>query len=329
MPAFLTTICIDWHYASASAALQQVLPAIDAQLRSTDHTWTTFRDQLAQFVATQPTAVVDALTADEYRAYSLLRARDGKLTHMKVEEQPVGGNPPSSLPYDELITVTLVRDVEVVRGALEEFTDLDDVDDDAYDTEVAVPLSYPDIDTLHRVVDLLARAIDVGGGSYVAEVNTERFLVDIKPGQSLVRPLAVVTEPPLVARLLQHDYIRVPPPPRDAAEKYSAGLYWPESLLLWLQSQASRTDRSLSYLVQFAYKHAHAQIEASDYKTLAAAAKKFDGDKRKQTLYFPGAILDAIEAQARRIDSSVSLVAQAAVVLSQPAIAQLPAASAS
>lgn len=65
-------------------------------------------------------------------------------------------------------------------------------------------------------------------------------------------------------------------------------------MLQFIQEQATRTDRSLSSLVQFAFAETREAIAASDRGQLEAAKRSFDGDSRKQTLYFPGEMLDAL-----------------------------------
>lgn len=101
-------------------------------------------------------------------------------------------------------------------------------------------------------------------------------------------------------------------------------LYWPEDMLREITAQATRTDRSLSYIAQFAFKTARERLESMEADAVRALPRGIGGDKRKQTLYFPADMLAAMQAIATRIDSSLSTIAQAAVVLAREEIAALP-----
>jgi len=112
---------------------------------------------------------------------------------------------------------------------------------------------------------------------------------------------------------------------KAASDKREQALYFPEIMLAEIQQAAVRLDRSLSYIVQVAWKHAYAHIHESGYETLGELTRKGGGgDKRKQTLYFPEAMLEEIQDEAVRIDSSLSFVVQAAYVHAREAIAALP-----
>lgn len=123
--------------------------------------------------------------------------------------------------------------------------------------------------------------------------------------------------------------------PPGMAHKVELALSWPESMLKEIQAHATRTDRSVSNIVQTAWKHAAPQITAADRATLAAAIKPFgetpeddnankDKEKEKEPQFFPNDIAAAMEAQATRLDVPVSFVAQAAFALGKAAIVALP-----
>ncbi len=95
-------------------------------------------------------------------------------------------------------------------------------------------------------------------------------------------------------------------------------------MLELLQQHATRADRSLSYLVQYALEVAGPTIAASEREQLPEK-ELAGGDKRKQTLYFSGTMLDNLEREALRLDSSLSFVAQAAVTLARKDIETLQA----
>ncbi len=111
----------------------------------------------------------------------------------------------------------------------------------------------------------------------------------------------------------------------DPNAKYEHALYWPEQMLDVIQQHATRTDRSLSSIVQIAWKTQYPTIAASDRETLAAAHRGYTGAKRKQSLFYPGSMLEQFAEQAKRLDSSESFVVQAAVALAMSELEKLPA----
>jgi uncharacterized small protein (TIGR04563 family) len=110
----------------------------------------------------------------------------------------------------------------------------------------------------------------------------------------------------------------------DPNQKYEHSLFWPEDLLVFIQQHATRTDRSMSFMVQLAWKSAYSQIAASDRETLASAIRAYEGKKAKQSLYYPGAMIQQFAEQAARLDSSESFVVQAAVALARGEFEKLP-----
>ena len=236
-------------------------------------------------------------------------ARRGVQISERFEDGTAG---PVELPYDEALTVTLARDLELV-GELGGEGD-----------SIEVPQEYVDADEMRTILDRIAKAMNDGGGRFVAEVGHDRFLVEVARERAVTRRLVLATEPELVARLRRGQYTVVPAPSRKPGDKYEQSLYWPGSMLQFIQEQATRTDRSLSNLVQLAFAKTREAIAASNRGELEAAKRSLEGDKRKQTLYFSGEMLDAMEAQAARLDSSLSFVAQCAVALARDAILALP-----
>lgn len=331
MPAYVRAIHIDWHYDEASPQVRKMLPEANERLSSTDHTWDTFREQLRELAVHHLDVVADAFIEDGYRNYWLFRVRpatakpgmslrelgDRRVEEIKISER-LGDTTmePVELPYDDALTVTLAGDREL----------LEELDGD--DNSIEVPLDYVDEDEMRTMLERIAKAIDDGGGRFIAEAGYDRFLVELAPGRAVARRLVLATEPELVARLRRGQYQAVPAAPRKPGEKYEQALYWTDSMLQFIQDQATRTDRSLSNLVQLAFIKTREEIAASDRAQLEAAKRGFDGDKRRQTLYFPGEMLDAMEAQAARLDSSLSFVAQSAVALARDAILALSEAEA-
>jgi len=159
-------------------------------------------------------------------------------------------------------------------------------------------------------------------GTMVADVGWDRYLVQLAGGGANVLE-AYPVDSTLFARLAQEQYTRPGRAPRKPDEKYEQALYWAEDMLRLLEEEGTRTDRSLSYLVQLAWKHARARIAKSDASTLRSAVRTFYGDKCKQTLYFPGTYLDEMEREAARLDCSLSLIAQSAVAYAQDELSKL------
>lgn len=110
-------------------------------------------------------------------------------------------------------------------------------------------------------------------------------------------------------------------------DKRELALYWPDAMLQEIQAHAVRTDRSLSNIVQTAWKHSAAHIAAGDRETLNVALEPYAGaanTKRKQALYYPPEMIAAFQAQAARLDSSVSFIVQVAFALAKAEIAAVP-----
>jgi uncharacterized small protein (TIGR04563 family) len=326
MPYYLAYSTIDWHYDEASAALKPVLAGAQTRLRpNSNHTDTTFEEVLREVAAANPAIVADALIEDGYRSHWLFRARNGMVEKLVVDERPEGAlDRPIELPLDTIATVTLARDADEITELLEEQDFFDGSDDET----VTLPLRFNDEAAMRDVLARVASAIDEPAEGFVADVDGQRFLIELAPGKATIRKLVIVTEPALVARLTSGTFTDAPVNPPRADEKREQSLYWPEPMLKWIQEQAARTDKSLSYIVQFAFKHARTAIAASDRAQLAKPVRAFDGEKRKQTLYFPGSMLVEMTEHATRLDTSLSLVAQSAVALARDAIIALPTASA-
>jgi uncharacterized small protein (TIGR04563 family) len=103
-------------------------------------------------------------------------------------------------------------------------------------------------------------------------------------------------------------------------EKLYVGLYWPEGMLRAIQAQASRLDRSLSWVVQKAWIVAKGSTSPpADDNGLPR-----DGDRRKQSIYLPIEIYAELAEVAAREDRSMSFLVQRALTTSWPTITTLP-----
>lgn len=312
MPVYLQFISIDWHADAVAAELRPLLPRADARLTATDHTWETFQSQLGELAAAHPGLVADALVEDGFRTRWLFRAHGGCVDEVCVVERFADeAATPVDLPYDDVVTVTLARALG----------------DEPAGSVLEVPLYYPDEPALRVAIDRIAGAIDTGGGAFVADAGVERFLVELAAGRARVRALVAALEPALVAKLLRRDYAAVPAAQRASSAKYGRALYWPQTMLQLIQHEAARTDRSVSWIVQQAFSLARDAIAQRERDQLASALDPYRGDKRRQTLYFPGDMLDAMEHHAQRLDTSISFVAQCAVALARKALVAMPEAT--
>jgi len=109
-------------------------------------------------------------------------------------------------------------------------------------------------------------------------------------------------------------------------ERFEHALYFPEPMLDEIQDEATRLDKSMSWIVQKAWVLTREVIARTPDRDAAAALRSEPvvSTKRRQTLYYPGEMLVEMEAEATRFDSSMSWVMQLALELSRPAIAALP-----
>lgn len=322
MPYYVKMTRIDWHYDEASPELRALLPEANLQLMSRNHTAQTFEEELRRLAVERRDVVADALVEDGFRSYWLYRVREGVVSVTAAEERAEDSlGREVELPLDDMATVTLVRSGDEIREMLEEQTEFDGCDEDG---EVTLPIGYDDEPSMRELLARVAHAIDSGEHRFVAEVEADRFLIDLAPGRAKVQKLVAVTEPALFARLISARYADVPEPPPRPGERREQALYWPEEVLQALKEEASRLDVSLSNLVQKAWKASREKVAGSDRASLAALVAGFTGDKRKQTILLPGEILVELREQAARLDSSLSFVAQGAWALARDALSALP-----
>ena len=115
-------------------------------------------------------------------------------------------------------------------------------------------------------------------------------------------------------------------------EKVEQALYFPARMLQHIDEEARRIDRSYSWCVQRAWRLAAQELQAhaADVTPAQASAvyeKRFrDEAHRRQTLFFPEAMLQEIASEAARRECSASRVVQLAWCLAADEIAAIPAA---
>jgi uncharacterized small protein (TIGR04563 family) len=238
------------------------------------------------------------------------------------------------LPYDQVAYVTVTGDGAALRalvaeqqGEDAEAEDGDGNGDDDDAGELELPLEYESEAALRDLVARVAAVVAEGTDeAFVAEAGEARYVVTVSRGAGTVRRLAFAGAGAAVAERLRRGGVveppAPPPAPRDPSAKYEVALFWSQALLDEVQAAAVRTDRSLSWIVQLAWKTAAAAIAASGPDAISPT--RTEGRPRKQTLYMPGAMLDQLEAEAARLDLSQSRLVQHAVALARPRIAEVP-----
>jgi uncharacterized small protein (TIGR04563 family) len=103
-------------------------------------------------------------------------------------------------------------------------------------------------------------------------------------------------------------------------KKLCVGLFWPEGMLDAMKAQASRLDRSLSWVVEKSWIVA----QGSAPPPAGGNALARDGDRRKQSIYLPIEIYAELADIAAREDRSMSFLVQRALTTAWPTIATLP-----
>jgi len=107
------------------------------------------------------------------------------------------------------------------------------------------------------------------------------------------------------------------------SDKLPQALYFPETMLQDIQDQATRLDRSLSWCAQYAWRRQRARFVDGPIPDMFDKLP-YDGDKCKQTLYFPEDMLVEIQNEAVRLDHSLSWLIQRAWHWTRDEIAQMP-----
>lgn len=288
MPAYVERVSIDWHYERAPAAARDAIQRAHVELSDDQHTYDTFKRDLAAFATSWRTVTADALLEDGYRVLWLYTVRAGRVTEQEVFDQ--------DKPWDSVISV----------------------DDDV------LPLAYETEDEMRAAVK---RAAARGAtGACVAAVGARRFHVKIAKRMSITE-LKPLIDSAQYLRLATGAYEAPPAPapePRDPTFKYKCTYRFTEAMVAFVQEQAVRIDASLSKIVQSAWPFARAAIAAANIEGVRAAARTFGGKPRAQSLYYPGDILGEMEAEAARLHVPVDTIITAAVAIARPRLAELP-----
>jgi len=276
VPYFIDLIRIDWHVAETPAELHDAISAANERCTGSDHTLLTVREGLEAAARLDPRIMADALCDTGFNSFSYLFVRDGQVTEVAVEEVPEHGE-----PYDEP------------------------------DNDSAGDLDYElYFDDEAQLRDKLQSIRPTKPATFIATAGDQRFLVELTPEQWSMSKMLVLTQPALFAKLMAADYA-VPAAkkqPRVPDDKYSQALYLTAGQLGWMQAMATKGDKSLSWIAQRAVKLAGAKLGE-----LVAAYRTPEGEKQKQTLYFPGRMLDQLDAVAAARDCSISTIIQAAI----------------
>jgi uncharacterized small protein (TIGR04563 family) len=111
----------------------------------------------------------------------------------------------------------------------------------------------------------------------------------------------------------------------SASDKIEKLLFLSTAMVDELQTELRRIDRSMSWLAQRAWVIARDRIASATDRTAGTDFQMTaGGPPRKQSLFFPEAMLEDIEAQAARLDCSASALVQLAWHLAKAEIAAIP-----
>lgn len=341
MPIYITDSRVDWGWNERSEEERTIIRTYQSQLDAGDHGVESFSTLLSRASAALPAIEIRALLEEDSRSRTLLLASGGRVQPVNIKDATRPGRwlDLPWLPLDHFATVRCGSSSEDVRAALADasYSEVEGEED-----EIDVPLEYSSLDELRSSMNLVAQAMTGEPDQFVADVNHERYLVSLRPGAASIQPLTPwpssdrEDHATLVRTLLSKSRselfpVRVSARERMAASgatKMAQALFLPEALLAELQVEGVRTDRSLSYLVQYAWKEARERIRSLPDRSAAESLQRSfaDSAKGKQTLYFPGDMLAEIEDEAARFDSSASWIVQLACSIAKTAFAALPSA---
>jgi uncharacterized small protein (TIGR04563 family) len=344
VPTYLTRVRLDWGWADRSATERALIARHDRDLDDHDHTALTFARDLGAASAALPGVDVAAVVEDQGRSRTLLLARDGAVRTIYVKDATVRG-PWDALPDHDLDGASIrcgARNDEVAAALAEATGDeIDREDGEDGVEELIVPPEYPSLDALRAAMDVVAGAMEGPPCTFVAEVEGERHLVSLAPGRATIEHVFPwpssddAAHATLIARLLADDGSGRPPAlpygnparvPHPATETIAQTLYVPSAVLADLGAEARRLDKSHSYLVQLAWVRARQRI--AEIRDHDAARAQLDGrlggsPPARESVYLPGALLNELEAEAGRFDSSLSFVVLLAWSLARSEIAAM------
>ncbi len=103
-------------------------------------------------------------------------------------------------------------------------------------------------------------------------------------------------------------------------EKLWVGLYFPAPMLAAVKGEATRADKSLSFVVQTALRAGFGLPADAPTHDFGSA----NSDKRKQSVYLPLDLYTELRGRADREDRSLSWVAQSAIARGWPDVTALP-----
>lgn len=99
------------------------------------------------------------------------------------------------------------------------------------------------------------------------------------------------------------------------------GLYFPEGMLRAIEAEATRLDRSVSWVVERAWLVA----SGATSPVIDDRAPPRDGPRVKRSIYVPLAMHDELTRAAVREDRSMSFFVQRAILVAWPTLTALPA----
>lgn len=352
MPTYIRGARIDWCWAERSDDERAIVRRHQAQLDSRDHGLESFAAGLAVASGELPAVDIAALVFDETRSRTLMLAHAGVVQRVFVKDVmaplPAKDGPGfvcwSALrnpPTDVDGTIACGAAAAAVHAAFVAVADGHEPLPPDDDGGVEVPLDYTAEEPMRRALALAARAMAGAPFEFIAEVPSQscrRFWVTLRPGRAEIRATRSwassdsTEHAELIERLLAADPVALMPETPSLREragktdKVEQSLYFPESMIDHIRAQSLRCDRSLSSVVQSAWRFAEPTIVALADRAAGRELMKPqpDSQKYKQSLYFPTAMLEAMAAQAARFDSSLSWVTQLACAIAAEHLTTLP-----
>ncbi|MGE0549262.1 MAG: hypothetical protein AB7O24_23270 [Kofleriaceae bacterium] len=336
----LRFVRVDWGWSDRSELERAIVRKYQPQLDARGHVVDSFATVLARASAELPALEIVALVEDDYRARTLLHARGGVTKRIAIKDTTRRGQWAMRpwLPLDSVVTVVKSSKAQEVWDVLCEANTADPQLVRSGD-EMELPLGYRSERHLRWAMELVADAMIGPLAQFVAQIGHQRQLVTLRSKSVQIEPLIQWPSSNSefherqVESLLAADPEELFPVVVSARRrmethpgtKLDQAIYLPETLLHDIEHQAVRTDRSLSWVVQEAWKISRDSVVALPSRDAARAIVRHHDRTRKRKLHFPGEMLVEMEDVAERLGCSISWIVQAAYAIARSSIAALPA----
>ncbi|MGE0872296.1 MAG: hypothetical protein AB7P03_27300 [Kofleriaceae bacterium] len=332
---------VDWGWRERSELERAVIRKYHPQLDTSGHSVDSFATVLARASAELPAIEIVALVEDHYRARTLVLARAGASKRIAIKDTTHRGQWAMRpwLPLDSVVTPVKASKAQEVWDVLCE-SNTADTPLERNGDELELPLSYRSERHLRWAMELVADAMIGPLAQFVAQIGHHRHLVTLRSKSVQIEPLIqwpssnsefherqveglLAADPEELFPVVVSARRRMATHP--GGTKLDQAIYLPESQLHDIEHQAVRTDRSLSWVVQEAWRISRESVVALPSRDAARAIVRHGDRTRKRKLHFPGEMLVEIEDVAERLGCSVSWIVQAAYAIARSSIAALPA----